>query len=117
VWNFKELVVWQRSRALVRQVYDASRLLPSDERFGLSSQMRRAVVSIGANIAEGSGRASVGERRSFLGYAIASADELEHHVILCGDLEYWEQQMVTDLAREIDEIRRMTKALRQIRTP
>ena len=75
--NFKELLVWKKSIELVKSIYQITSMLPSDERFGLISQMNRSSVSIPSNIAEGSGRTSEKEFIHFLNIAISSSYELE----------------------------------------
>ncbi len=75
--NFKELLVWKKSIELVKSIYQITSMLPSDERFGLISQMNRSSVSVPSYIAEGSGRTSDKEFLHFLNIAIASSYELE----------------------------------------
>lgn len=88
VTSYRDLDVWKVGRRLVRDVYVATRSLPDDERFGLVSQMRRAVVSIPCNIAEGYGRGTRQEYIRYLRMARGSAAELETQVTLCEDLGY-----------------------------
>ena len=75
--NFKELLVWKKSIELVKSIYQITSMLPSDERFGLISQMNRSSVSVPSNIAEGSDRTSDKDFLHFLNIAIASSYELE----------------------------------------
>ncbi len=75
--HFRQLIVWQRAMDLTERVYQITRLLPADERYGLVSQMRRSARSVAANIAEGYGRSRTGEYRCFLGIAFGSLLELE----------------------------------------
>ena len=89
--QFKELKVWQKGRVLVKDIYNATHKFPKDEIFGLTSQMRRAAISISANIAEGCGRNSDKELSRFLDIANGSAFELETLVILSLDLEFFSQ--------------------------
>ena len=84
--SFKELIVWQKSIALVKTVYASTDQFPKSEMYGLTSQMRRAAVSIPSNIAEGYTRKSRLEFLQFLSIAEASAAELETQVILARDL-------------------------------
>ena len=86
--DYRDLDAWKVARGLVKDVYVATRSLPEDERFGLTSQMRRAAVSIPCNIAEGYGRGSRQEYIRYLRIARGSAAELETQVILCEDLGY-----------------------------
>ncbi|MGH9942695.1 MAG: four helix bundle protein [Pyrinomonadaceae bacterium] len=80
--NHRDLVAWQKAMNLVVNVYQASQQFPKDETYGLTSQMRRAAVSIPANIAEGQGRRSKAEFRQFLGTARGSVLELDTHLEL-----------------------------------
>jgi four helix bundle protein len=75
--TYRDLIVWQRAMELVQRVYALSRNWPADERFGLTSQIRRAAVSIPSNIAEGNGRQTAGEGVQFLGMAMGSLYEVE----------------------------------------
>ena len=84
--DFKNLTVWHAARRLAKSIYQLTALLPESERFGLSSQMRRASISICSNIAEGCGRRGDREFRRFLNLAMGSASELESELILCLDL-------------------------------
>jgi four helix bundle protein len=84
--TYKELIVWQKSMALAREIYRASALLPKEERYGLQSQMRRSAVSVPSNIAEGNARRTRGEYLQFLGQARGSLAELETQILLCLDL-------------------------------
>ncbi len=86
--DHKDLDAWKVARSLVRDVYVATRALPEDERFGLTSQMRRAAVSIPCNIAEGYGRGAKQEYIRLLRIARGSAAELETQIMLCEGLGY-----------------------------
>jgi len=88
--DFKELKVWHKTYDLALAVYEASRSFPREEMYGLTSQLRRAAVSVGANIAEGCGRRSDGELVRFLQIARGSASEIEHHLLLARDLKFLE---------------------------
>jgi four helix bundle protein len=109
--NFKQLKVWQRSHKLVIEIYRITKMFPSDERFGLISQLRRSAASIPANIAEGYGRSGDREFLRFLSIAAGSANETEYHLLLAYDLKYIEQSEYLKLEREIKEIRRMLSGL------
>ena len=102
--SFKKLLVWQKSVALASQIYRVTADFPQAERFGLSSQMQRASVSIASNIAEGSGRASKKEFIQFLHIAQGSACELETQLevaLSVGFLTEGSHQKLTDLVIEI----------------
>lgn len=105
--NFKKLEVWNRSLELVKNVYLATRKLPSEERFGLISQINRSAISIPSNIAEGSGRGTNKQFVQFLNYSIGSLCELETQMILIKDLGLDSNIEVKVHLREINELRKM----------
>lgn len=109
--SYKELKVWQRSMALAEQVYGLTQYFPAEERYGLTSQMRRAAVSIPANIAEGWGRGTTRDYLNFLIIARGSLMELETQLILASHLGYVESVHVTSASREIAEIGKMLNSL------
>ena len=84
--HFRELKVWQRSHALVLELYQFTRRFPADERFGLTSQLRRAAVSVPTNIAEGTKRLGKQDYARFLNIAEGSLSETEHLVMLSCEL-------------------------------
>jgi four helix bundle protein len=86
--NFRELIVFRKSYGLVLDLYRLTKSFPDDERFGMTSQVRRAAHSIPANIAEGCGRGQSGDFVRFLRIAAGSASELELHLELARDLQY-----------------------------
>jgi four helix bundle protein len=85
---------------------------PKSEQFGTTAQMRRAANSIGANIAEGCAREGGKDRARFLETSIASAHELEHHLILVADVGLVDAARIVDLIQELEQIRKMITALR-----
>jgi four helix bundle protein len=85
--NFRNLKVWEKAHTLPLDVYQSSRSFPRDEIYSLTSQIRRASVSIGANIAEGSCRSGDADFARFLQMAAGSASEVEYHLLLAHDLE------------------------------
>lgn len=105
--DFRSLGVWQKAHALVLRVYEASRGFPTDERFGLTSQLRRAVSSVATNISEGCGRTAEGDFRRFLEIAAGSASETEYLLLLAGDLEYLSAAATQTLIADTQEIKRM----------
>jgi four helix bundle protein len=111
--QFTELKVWQKGRALVKEVYKATQNFPKDELFGITSQMRRSAVSIPANIAEGCGRNSDKELSRFLDIANGSAFELETLFILCRDLNYFTQEELESFDAKLNEIQKMIFGLKQ----
>lgn len=89
---FQDLLVWQRAMEMTISIYQATQTFPSEEKFGLVSQMRRAAVSVASNIAEGRGRVSQGEFRQFLGHAQGSNYEVQTQLLVAlrlkiGDLK------------------------------
>lgn len=111
--NFKELVVWQKSHRMTLDVYAATRGFPKEELYGLTSQLRRSAASIGANIAEGSGRRSNNEICRFLQIARGSASEAEYHLLLAHDLKLLCDDDFRRLSRQADELQRVLTALIQ----
>ncbi len=110
--RFTDLTVWQRSHALVLDVYRLSKKFPSDERFGLTSQLRRAALSVPTNIAEGSKRQSNQEYARFLNIAEASLAESEYLLMVSRDLGYLAPDSAKAALDELDEIARMLSSLR-----
>lgn len=110
--RFTQLDVWQRSHALALVIYKLSTALPADERFGLISQLRRASVSVAANIAEGSNRRGKNEYARFLNIAEGSLAEVECLLFLSRDLKYLSPEQVIGSLQEASEIARMLNALR-----
>jgi four helix bundle protein len=111
VSSYRDLVVWQRAMALVSAVYKLTSSFPESERFGLTSQIRRAAVSIPSNIAEGQGRLATKEFRQFLGIARGSLKELETQLLISIDLTYAEAAEVAACLGLADEVGRMLNAL------
>ena len=105
--NFKNLQTWKRARILVKQVYVITQKFPDEEKYGLTSQMRRAAVSIPSNISEGCGRKTTKDFSHFLDMAIGSTCELETQFYLSYDLNYISEDYMTRFATEITTIRRM----------
>lgn len=110
--RFTEIKVWQRSHALVLQLYRATAGFPADERFGLTSQLRRAATSVPTNIAEGSKRRTSAEYARFLNIAEGSLAETEYLLLLSRDIGYLSGDQAAPLLTEVDEIARMLHHLR-----
>jgi four helix bundle protein len=113
VKDFKELKVWTKAHQLALHLYTATRDFPRQEVYGLTSQMRRAAVSIAANIAEGCGRRSDGELARFLQIARGSASELEYHLLLARDLGFLNEEEHQRMELKLIEVQRMLPALVQ----
>jgi four helix bundle protein len=111
--DFKDLRVWVKAYELTLSVYSKTHGFPREEMYGLTSQLRRAASSVGANIAEGCGRRSDGEMRRFLQIARGSANEVEHHLLLARDLQFLSADDFKDLEAMVLEIQRMLAAFVQ----
>jgi four helix bundle protein len=107
--SHKDLVVWQKAVSLAGKVYAATRLLPSEERYGLNQQLRRSAVSIASNIAEGSARKSRAEFVQFLHIARGSVSEIETQVMIAIGQGYFEA--TTDLPDDVAEVGRLLNGL------
>jgi len=116
--NYKDLQVWDKSHKLTLALYRATRTFPADERFGLTSQLRRSASSIPANLAEGCGRRSDGEMARFIQIAMGSGAELSYHLMLSRDLGMVGTAEFSKLASDLEEIMRMLSALSgRLKTP
>jgi four helix bundle protein len=111
--DFRRLDVWRRSHEFVLRVYSLSKQLPIDERYGLTSQIRRAAGSIPANIAEGCGRKGRSELWQFLHMSMGSASELEYFLLLARDLHMIAPALHREAEAELLEIKRMLAGLLQ----
>lgn len=109
--NFRDLLVWRKAHALTLAVHKATKRFPDDERFSLTSQIRRCAGSISANIAEGCGRGDPGDFSRFLRIAAGSSSELENHFELARDLEYLSPDEYKLLNQPVVEIKKMLWAL------
>ena len=109
--NYTDLIAWQKAMTLAEAVYVATRTLLVDERFGLTAQMRRAAVSIPANIAEGQGRRTAGEFGNQLSVAHGSIRELETHVMLADRLRLIPEDVAKNLMSQLGEVGRLTTGL------
>ena len=109
--NYRDLVVWKRSIELVKETYKLMRFLPKEETYALSNQIRRAVVSIPSNIAEGNGRASTKDYALFLSMARGSKYELETQLLICVELNYLTQEQIAYAMNLSEEIGRMLNVI------
>lgn len=109
--DFRKLEVWQKSQRLVSSVYRVTGTFPAAERYGLSSQMRRAAVSISANLAEGCGRMGDVELRRFVRISLGSLSELECELLLATDLDFLKAEASCQLLEEVRAIRGMLQNL------
>jgi four helix bundle protein len=111
VRNYRDLLVWEKAHSLTLCIYRDTQAFPKEERFGITSQIRRAASSIGANLAEGCGRRSDREMARFVQIAMGSAAELSYHLLLCRDLGLLEAEEFNRLGSATEEIMRMLSAL------
>lgn len=109
--NYRDLRVWEEAHRLTLAVYAVTRGFPNEERFGLTSQIRRASSSIAANLAEGCGRRSDGEMARFVQIAMGSAAELSYHILLARDLRLIPDQCYTELCSHVERVMKMLSAL------
>ena len=111
ITTHKELVVWQMSMDLAVDVYCITKNFPKSEEFGLTSQLRRAVVSIPSNIAEGYGRGSRNELRHFLEVSSGSASELETQLLICQRVGLEKSDVIDELCDRVKKILKMLSSL------
>jgi len=107
--EFEDLDVWQKAHDLVLETYKITKLFPNDEKFGLVSRMRRAAVSIAANIAEGFKKRGIKDKSNFYNIAQGPAEELRYYLILAKDLEYISTNQHS--MREIEPVGKMLNCL------
>lgn len=111
--DFKDLVVWQRAMDLVAEVYQVVKKLPKEELYALSDQIRRAVISIPSNIAEGYGRNSSKEFSHFISIAKGSKSELETQLLLCLKIDYLKESDIQNVMYLIDQVEKMLYSLQK----
>jgi four helix bundle protein len=109
--NYRDLKVWQKSYQLCLDIYKMTKRFPKEEKYGLTSQIRRAALSVPSNIAEGYGRKTTPDYIRSLYIAYGSNCELETQVLLSGDLGYMKAEEFNKLQAGIGEVERMLKAL------
>jgi len=102
--SFTDLVVWQKAHSFVLGVYKATQGFPREEIYGLTSQFRRAAVSIPANIAEGFRKQTAIDKARFLNIAEGSLEECRYHLILAHDLKYFQKEKLWELSEEIGRL-------------
>ena len=111
--SYKDLIVWQKGIALAKLIYQLTKKFPSEEKFGLVAQMRRAAVSISSSVAEGQARHTTGEFIQFISHAEGSVAELDTQLILSIELKFCNSVTAEPTFALINEIRRMLNALRR----
>ena len=111
--NFRNLQVWSEAMELVKDVYHITEKLPKDEKFGLTSQMRRAAISIPANIAEGSSRRTSVDFARFLDIALGSSFELETYIELIGKVHKSQMMDLPSFLNRLHQVQKRMNALRE----
>ena len=111
VKSYRDLIVWQKAMQLVTDIYTATKSFPSDELYGLMSQLRRCAVSIPSNIAEGYGRNSTGDYKRFLQIAAGSVFELQTQIEIAANLKYISIEIFNTLFNLGKEVELMLLAL------
>jgi four helix bundle protein len=109
--SYRDLIAWQKAMDLVEEAYKTTRDFPKGEIYGLTSQLRRAAVSVPSNIAEGQGRLTPGEFRQFLGHARGSLLETETQILLAGRLHYISSEGTNHLLGLSGEVGKDSKRL------
>jgi four helix bundle protein len=111
--KYSDLLVWQKAMNLVTDIYILTKTFPNEEKFGLSSQARRAAVSIPSNIAEGHGRKSSGAYQNHISIALGSLMELETQIQIALRFDFVNQKTTSDLLSKTDEIGKMLSGLKR----
>ena len=102
--KFQELIVWQKAHQFVLGVYNYSKSFPKEEVYGLTSQFKRAAISIAANIAEGYKKKGKADKARFMNIAQGSLEECQYYLILAGDLGYGENILLSNLLNEVSKM-------------
>jgi len=111
---FEKLDVWQESRLFIREVYEVSKSFPDEERFGMTSQVRRASMSIAANIAEGSSRKTDKDKARFVNMAFSSAIEVLNYLIVSNDFGWIKEDEYLKLRSDIEKITNQLNSLYKV---
>ena len=111
--DYRKMRVWERAHAFVLRTYDLTKSFPNSELYGLTSQLRRAAVSIPAILAEGSGKNTDPEFSRYVDIASGSASETDYLILLAKDLKYNELDVYEEMAQEITVIRKMITSLKK----
>lgn len=113
VKTFRDLKVWQKAHRFVLNIYAITKDFPSEEKFGLTSQLRRAAVSVAANIVEGFKRRGVKDTKNFYTISEASLEETRYHLLLSQDLKYISPNIYTKLEKQAAEVAKMLYGTKQ----
>ena len=109
--SYRDLEVWQKAMTLAKRIYQITQKFPSEERFGLTNQLRRAAVSVPSNLAEGHARFGAGEFSRFISITMGSVAELETQILLSSDLGCIRTEIAQDILAELDAIGKMLRGL------
>ena len=109
--SYRDLEVWKKAMRLAKRIYQVTQKFPNEERFGLTSQLRRAAVSVPSNLAEGHARFGAGEFSRFLSIAMGTVAELETQILLSQELGYIKEALTLELLAELDAIGKMLRGL------
>lgn len=105
--TFKDILVWRKAHQGALKIYNLTNNFPKHELFGLTSQIRRAAISVAANIVEGHRRKTIKDGVRFYNISEASLEELKYHILLSKDLEYINEKAHTDILMHLNEIGRL----------
>ena len=108
--DFKTLTVWRKAHLLTLRVYQITSSFPPEEKYGLTSQLRRSSASVPTNIAEGCGKESERDFARFLSISSGSASEAEYQFMLAKDLGYIQENVYIELDRDVNEIKKMLRS-------
>ena|ERR1700756_501943 len=109
--NYRDLQTWDKAHKLTLDLYKISQRFPKEEVYGLTSQLRRAASSIGANLAEGCGRQTNSEFARFIKISMGSASELDYHLLLAHDLGFLDKATYQYVSKSVVEVRKMLASL------
>lgn len=109
--SFTDLTTWKVGHMFVLMIYEHTKNLPLEEKFGLTSQMRRAAVSVTSNIAEGFRRITPKDKIQFYTFALSSLTELQNQILICKDLQFINQNKFIDLAKQSVTVAKMIQGL------
>tara|TARA_R110002012_G_scaffold51138_1_gene132168 strand:+ start:52938 stop:53300 length:363 start_codon:yes stop_codon:yes gene_type:complete len=113
VYSFEKLIVWQEAIQLALKTYKTTNLFPSEEKYGLCSQMRRCSVSVSSNIAEGTSRLTKKDKAHFMTIAYSSAIELFNQSIISKELQFISEENYLEIRKDIESITNKINALRK----
>ncbi len=112
-YSFERLEVWKESIELVKMIYDVTKSFPVSEKYGLTSQLRRATVSISSNLAEGTSRISNKDKAHFTTLSFSSAMEVLNQILIAKELEFLSEENYIEIRKKISKITNMLNSLRK----